>query len=114
MSMYYEGIGQTVATFAAGSGVKEGMVCKLSANGAVAVCSAADPFHGMALHVDQAGAAVVLRGLVTVSYTGTTAPSVGLNTLTADGAGGVTVAQSGQSILAVHVDTTAKTVTILL
>ena len=42
------------------------------------------------------------------------APSVGYGILAADGAGGVKGAQSGESYLIVNVDTTAKTVCVLL
>ena len=56
---------------------------------------------------------VQYRGFVTLPYSGT-APSVGYGILAADGAGGVKGAQSGESYLIVNVDTTAKTVCVLL
>ena len=50
-----------------------------------------------------------------VSYTGASAPAAGWNSLAADGSGGVKVVSAGgKSYLAVEVDTTAKTVTIVL
>ena len=113
MNRYFEDIGQVMATFAAGTGAKAGQVCKVSAGKTVAACSAGDAFCGLVDHVDQAGAAVVLRGFVTVGYT-STAPSVGFVKLVANGSGGVKTDNGGASYLAVAVDTTAATVTILL
>ena len=56
-----------------------------------------------------------MGGMVTVSYTGASAPAAGWNSLAADGSGGVKVVSAGgKSYLAVEVDTTAKTVTIVL
>ena len=55
-----------------------------------------------------------MRGFVTAGYSGT-APGLGQTALCADGEGGVkTAATGGTSCLVVDVDTTAKTVTILL
>ena len=53
--------------------------------------------------------------MATVSYSGNSAPAAGWNTLAADGDGGVSVVSTGgKSYLAVDVDTSAKTVTIVL
>ena len=74
-------------------------------------------FEGVVLSVARDGKAcsVAMGGMVTVSYTGASAPAAGWNSLAADGSGGVKVVSAGgKSYLAVEVDTTAKTVTIVL
>ena len=116
MNVSYEGIGQWAATFAC-SDVSEGQVVKVSAGGTMAKCSAGDGFDGVVLSVARDGKAcsAAMGGMVTVSYSGSTAPTAGRNLLAADGSGGVTVASTGgKSYLAVEVDTTAETVTIVL
>ena len=115
MKLSYEGIGQWAATFAC-DGVSAGQVVKVSGNGTVAKCADNDGFEGAVLSVARDGKAcsVAMGGMVTVSYSGT-APTAGWNTLAADGKGGVTVvSDGGKGYLAVEVDTTAKTVTIVL
>lgn len=116
MNVSYEGIGQWAATFAC-DGVTKGHVVKISGSGTVAKCAVAGSFDGVVLSVARDGKAcsVAMGGMVTVSYSGDTAPAAGWNSLTADGSGGVTVASTGgKSYLAVDVDTTAGTMTIVL
>lgn len=117
MSISYEGIGAWCATFAAGTGAEGGKVVKVSANGTVSKCAANDGFCGVVAAMGRDGKAcsVQLGGLVRVPYSGETAPAVGWNLLAADGNGGVSVVTSGgHSYLAVEVDTTGKTMTIML
>lgn len=115
MRISYEGIGQWAATFAS-SGVQEGQVVKVSGNGTVGACEAGDQFCGAALAVSRDGEActVALGGVVTAKYSGETAPAAGWVHLTADGSGGVAVAEGGQSYLAVDVDSAARTVAFVL
>ena len=117
MSVSYEGIGAWHATFEAGTGAEEGKVVKVSANGTVSKCAANDGFCGVVAAMGRDGKAcsVQLGGLVTVTYSGDNAPTVGWNTLAADGNGGVSVVTSGgRSYLAVETDAVGKTVTIML
>ena len=117
MSISYEGIGAWCATFAADAGAEEGKVVKLAADGSVSKCGANDLICGVAAAMGRDGKAcsVQLSGLVRVPYSGETAPAVGWNLLAADGNGGVSVVTSGgHSYLAVEVDTTGKTMTIML
>ena len=115
MRVSYEGIGQWAATFAC-SGVREGQVVKVSEGGTVSACEEGGSFCGVALAVSRGGDActVALGGMVTAGYSGGTAPTAGWVNLTADGSGGVTVAEGGQSYLAVDVDSAARTVTFVL
>ena len=112
MKLSYEGIGQWAATFAANN-VVEGELVKVSANGTVAACAAGDDFCGMVLSVGRGGDAVALGGLVTAGYTDAV-PTLGWETLSADGTGGVQVDEGGRSHLVVDVDTDAETVTFAL
>ena len=111
MSISYEGIGAWMLGPRIGKFVKnkEGKVVKVSANGTVSKCAANDGFCGVVAAMGRDGKAcsVQLGGLVRVPYSGETAPAVGWNLLAADGNGGV-------SYLAVEVDTTGKTMTIML
>ena len=116
MNISYEGIGQWAATFAC-DGVAAGQVVRVSGSGTAAKCTEGGGFDGVALSVARDGKAcsVAMGGMVTVSYTGVTAPAAGWNTLAADGSGGVkVVSDGGKGYLAVEVDTIAKTVTIVL
>ena len=117
MSISYEGIGAWCATFAAAAGAEEGKVVKLAADGSVSKCGANDLICGVVAAMGRDGKAcrVQLGGLVRVPYSGETAPAVGWNLLAADGNGGVSVVTSGgHSYLAVEIDTTGKTMTIML
>ena len=110
MNISYEGIGQWAATFAC-TDVSEGQVVKVSGSGTVAACAANGVFDGVVLSVGRDGKAcsVAMGGMAT------SAPAAGWNTLAADGDGGVSVVSTGgKSYLAVDVDTSAKTVTIVL
>lgn len=114
MSVSYGEIGRVCATFAQGTGVVKDQVCKISASGEVAKCSAGDKFCGVAVSPRGNHVGVVVGGFVTVPYTGT-APTVGFATLAANGTGGVKVdATNGRQILVVSVDTAALTVTMYL
>lgn len=114
MNVCFDGVGQVCATFLDG-GVSLGQVVKVTGRGTVGKCGAGDSFCGVVLHSRAGACAVQVRGFVTVSYSGT-APGLGLAALCADDKGGVktAAASGGTSYLVVDVDTTAKTVTILL
>lgn len=101
-------------TMAAGTGAKEGEVCKLTDDCKVGACAEGDILCGVCGPVRNGNAGVLLHGLAVVKYSGSTAPSVGFSTLSADGAGGVAVDEDGKDYLVVSVDTTAKTVSLVL
>lgn len=113
MNISFEGVGQVCATFL-GSGLTEGQVVKLTGNGTAGACAADDGFCGVALCCKEDACTVQVRGFVTAAYSGT-APGLGWKALAADGTGGVkTVTSGGVSCLVVDVDSTAKTVTMML
>ena len=97
-----EDIGAVVATFAAGSGVKGGQVVKVTDNGTADACGDGDTFCGVALEPRKGGAAVQVKGFVTVPYTGEL--TLGWATLAADGSGGVKANATGVTALVVSVD----------
>lgn len=111
MSVSFEGVGQVCATFLGGK-LTEGHVVKMSGNGTVGACAADDEFCGVAICCKDDACTVQVGGFVSVGYSGT-APAAGWNALTADGRGGVKSGGSSK-YLAVDVDTTAKTVTVML
>ena len=92
-----------------------GQVVKISGNGQVAACADGDSFCGVTEFVARDGGAcsVALGGMVRVPYTGT-APTLGWESLAADGNGGVKAASTGRSYLVVDVDESDKTVTFAL
>ena len=47
MAISFEAIGERMVTFAAGTGLKEGKVCKMTANGTVGACGENDIFIGV-------------------------------------------------------------------
>ena len=77
MAISFEAIGERMVTFAAGTGLKEGKVCKMTANGTVGACGENDSFIGVVSSVRGGAANVVMGGYVEVSYAGTTTPALG-------------------------------------
>ncbi len=110
MKISFEGIGQTMATFATSATLTKGVPVKLSSNSTVAACSADDLFVGVTAGPDDGGAVnVILRGYVKCEYTGT-APTVGAASLIAAGSGKVKIAESGgRAVTVIDVNTTDKT-----
>ena len=102
MAVSFQGFHETAATFDVSGALSEGTPVKMSGNGEVSACAAGDNFCGAALAVREGLATVQLGGYAVLSYSGT-APTVGYNTLVADGAGGVKVLQGGRSLLVVEV-----------
>ncbi len=114
MAISFNAIGQTHVSFSAAETAQAGAVCKLAANATVDACAAGESFCGVVADVRGGVAAVTMAGYVELKYTGT-APTVGYQTLAADGAGGVkTVTTGGRSLLVVTVDSTNETVGIFL
>ncbi len=95
MKVSYEEIGQVLVTCPAATGVTEGGMVKMGADGKAAPCGKGDRFFGQAVSVAEDGfAAVQVRGFVTVACTdGTVAP--GWVTLAGNGTGGVEKATTG-------------------
>ena len=106
MKVSFEGIGEQVVSFEAASGTKANEFVKVSANSKVANCSADDVFAGYCIAADGGFAEVMLHGYIEVGYTGTTAPTVGYDTLTAAGSGKVQADEDGREYLVIKVDTT--------
>lgn len=123
MELSFAGIGQVAATFQTEVQEEEaavklaiGHVVALTAANTVGLGTAGAAPCGvvLALEKDQT-ATVQVDGFVKVSYSGTSAPTVGWGSLGVDGSGGVQVASTGgRSMLIVQVDTTAKTAVIKL
>lgn len=112
MSVSFGGLLESTATFKTASAIDAGKLVKMSANGTVSACADGDKFCGYVVSSDSSYAAIQLKGIVTVSYTGT-APSVGFAALVSNGTG-VKASNSGREHLVISVDSTAGTVTFLI
>lgn len=108
----FEDIGAVVATFACSEEAVGGKVVKLTGNGTVGPCSAKDKFCGVAMQPRQGGAAVQVKGFVTVSCTGGLTP--GWGELEADGAGGVQAAAPGTGVAVLVVSAGEKSAVLCL
>ena len=113
MAISFEAIGQKMVTFAAGTGLAEGKVCEVAADGAVGPCSE-EGFCGVVSQIRGGAAGVILDGYVELSYAGSTAPSLGYAILTTDKAGEVVPGTSGRTCLIVSVDSTNKKIGLFL
>lgn len=116
MAISFEAIGERMVTFTAASGLTEGKVCKISANGTVGPCSE-EGFCGVVGQVRGGMAGVILEGFVELSYAGTTAPGLGYTILTTNKAGEVVPAAeggTGRTCLVVSVDTVNKKIGLFL
>lgn len=113
MAISFHSLAQDCVTFRSTAAVTENTVCKVSANGTVNTCSAGEAFCGVAADSKNEQAAVIVRGFVTLPYTGSN-PTLGYCTLCANGSGGVKTAEGAREYLVVQVDTAAKTVSFLL
>ena len=117
MDICFEGIGQVAATFKAdGSAVLPGMAVTLTDNGTVGLGADGGALCGVVLGGVRGGAAAVqIGGAAKVSYSGTTAPAAGWQSLALDGAGGVkTVTTGGLNCLVLAVDKDEKSAVIRL
>lgn len=113
MKVSFEGLGELVASFVKGDGVKKGVFVKVSANSTVAAASDGEVFAGMCIHADDGFADVKLSGCVTCAYTGT-APALGYAKLVSAGNGAVKAATGGREYLVLKVDTSASTVSFVM
>lgn len=113
MNVYLNGFDRKEVTFNAGAGAAEGNTVNFLSKSTVGAVAADTNFCGVCALVRNGLASVVLRGYVTVSYSGA-APSLGYNKITANGAGGVKVSDSGRDILVADIDTANHTCGIVL
>ena len=113
MKVGFQGIKEQAATFLSDNKLT-GVPVSVTANGTVAACSDGGHLAGVAISTGNGMNTVQLAGYVELPYSGTTAPTLGLNTLVGDGDGGVKVASAGRSCLVVQLDTSAKRVGLFL
>lgn len=115
MSISFNGYDEKLLTFKASGTINNGAVVKVSANETVSSCSNNDVFAGVCLNVKNGLACVKLSGYHKFTYSGTTNPTLGYTSFVADGSGNVKVpTDGGRSLLVVDVDTTNKTVGVIL
>ena len=114
MAISFGAIGEKYVTFLADETAEDGVLCKVTDNGTVGACDEGDAFCGVITQVRGGTASVLMGGYTELPYSGTTAPTVGFSTLSADGEGGVAADEDGREYLIVKVDTTEKTVGLFL
>lgn len=101
MEVNFMGYDEGVLTFIAGSGVTEGTLVKITANGTVAKCSSGDPFIGVCVGVRDGYAAVQVKGYAELPYTGSV--SVGYRKLASNGSDKATANDNGRNLLVLSV-----------
>ena len=106
----FKGFDQKILTFKVASAIDAGTPVKISANSTVAKAA----FVGIVSSSSDDAAAVIMGGYVELPYSGDSAPALGTVTVATDGNGGITAASTGRTVTVLTVDTTAKTVGIIL
>ena len=113
MAIFYESIGQECVTLQFTGELAAGEPCTISANDTVKAGADGEKFCGIAAGSRGGLASVIVKGFVTVPYTGT-APACGFARLAAAGSGKVKADNNGREYAVFAVNTTDKTVTFLL
>ncbi len=113
MKISLKGFNENGATFGCTTEVTVGQPVALENNMTVKPCQAEDNFIGAVLGARDGYANVQLTGYTVFTYSGT-APAVGIQTLAADGNGGVCLSDAGRQFIVTDVDTSASTVGIIL
>ena len=112
MKVCFTGFMEQAATFEAAPGVQPGLPVSITESGKVSPCAENSIPCGVAVSVHGEYAAVQLAGYVKVPYTGSV--TVGYQKLAANGAGGVTVSDTGRQVLVVDADASSFVCGILL
>lgn len=110
----FNGMGELVATFQAGSVTAGGPVI-MNGNNAVRSATSGGRPVGVALHKRGDYAAVQMQGFVRVKYTGS--PALGWNSLVGNGSGGLrpaTEGETGRDCLVVDLDSSEQTMGLFL
>lgn len=116
MKVSFQGIGRQIITTKAASSIRKGDLCYFNASMTVAPASGGRAFSGKVLQVYADGtASVQIHGYIEVQYQ-STAPITGtdLQSISCETATSVKADANGRKYLVVSLDTTKKTVGILL
>ena len=113
MAISYQSVAQECITLYAGKSLKVGAPCLISSNDTANNCDDCDKFCGIVESVRGNLCSVIVKGFVTVPYSGIT-PTVGWQLLAATDMNSVQCEQGGNSYLITNVNTTDKTITFLL
>ena len=109
MTTNFNGFNEKVLTFECDTKITAGTPVKITANGKVAAAAAGDRFIGTCVYTRCGYAAVKVEGYSVLPYT-STAPTLNHAKIVADGNGGVKADTNGSEVVAICVDTTAKTI----
>lgn len=113
MKISMKGYAENSATFKTEGVVCVGHTVKMSDNFTVAPCASGDAFAGVAMNVRNEYAGIQLAGYVRFGFTGTE-PTPGFCRFVADGKGGIMINENGREYLVTDVDSSDKTVGIIL
>lgn len=113
MAISVNGIGQVRITLQCDPDLPVGCPCYIEEDRYVEACAEGSSFFGIVENVDDIFAAVIIRGITSVPYSGNF-PGYGQQKLAADGEGGVKADENGKEYTVISADTTAKTLFILL
>ncbi len=111
MNVCFNGFKENTVTFEAGAAIDKGAPVMITDNGTVSAASG--KFCGFCAGYRDGYAAVQLSGYVRASYSGT-APAVGFTKLSASSGKVAADNSNGREYLVTDVDTTGKTVGIIL
>lgn len=113
MAIFIDGIGEVCMTLHCDPEFPVGSPCYMDGDNYIEACAEDADFFGIVERVEDSLAAVIVRGVAEVSYSGTF-PGYGLVTLAADGQGGVHVCEEGRKYTVLSADPTKKTLKIFL
>lgn len=113
MAISMDGIGRVCVTMKCDTNMTAGAPCYIDSEYYVKACSEEDVFFGIVDKVDGGLASVVIRGVVTVPYSGNI-PGYGPTPLAADGQGGIGQYDDAKEYPILAIDRINHTVTILL
>ena len=113
MNAYLNGFDRKEVTLNASATAKEGNTVNLLNKSTVGSSPVDTNFIGVCSAIRKGLASVVLRGYVTVSFSGET-PSLGYNKIASNGTGGIKLSDSGRDILVADVDLVNDTCGIIL
>lgn len=94
--------------------IANGTVVKVSNNNTCGKCDAGDKFLGVLVNSRNGIGSVQVCGVVSVPYTGTTAPALGMVGVSADGSGGIKADTTGRQVTVISLDTTNSIAEIIL
>ena len=111
MAISFDKIGDVCATFYGDA--QKGDIVTISSSNTVSKAAAGNSIAGVCVDNTNGKCTVMVKGFVTLTYSGTAIP-VGRQTIVSAGDNAVKTADTGMSVLVVSADTTTKTIVALI